>query len=108
MNFLVNMKENHRDKLYKLGYFLSILLGLITLFFLYTSNIEIDEGTTVLYETLDQLFVLFIILFIVCLIPTIFLYVAKYKVHKEKTKTYRKSKLNKQITLFDVANTSFM
>lgn len=108
MNFLVNLHDDLRNKLYRLTYFFSIVLGLSVLFFLYTSNIVIDEGTPAMYQTLDRLFVLSLILFVIVLIPAILLYIARYKVHKERTKTFRKSKLNKQITWFDVGNSTFM
>lgn len=108
MNFLVSMRDSYRHRLFKIGYFLSVILGLSFIFFLYTSNIEIDEGTPTLYGTLNTLMRISLVLFSIILFPTVMLKIANYKVHKERTKTYRKSKLNKQITWFDVFNTTFM
>lgn len=101
---------NHlsKENLYKLLKLLSIFFMMSTLFLLYTSNIDIDEGDTSLYQTLDQLAILSVILLMVVLVPTVWLGIILYKEKKEKNKHIRKSKLNKQITLFDVINTSIM
>ncbi len=101
---------NHlsKENLYKLLKLLSIFFMMSTLFLLYTSNIDIDEGDASLYQTLDQLAILSVILLMVVLVPTVWLGIILYKEKKEKNKHIRKSKLNKQITLFDVINTSIM
>lgn len=101
---------NHlsKENLYKLLKLLSIFFMISTLFLLYTSNIDIDEGDASLYQTLDQLAILSVILLMVVLVPTVWLGIILYKEKKEKNKHIRKSKLNKQITLFDVINTSIM
>lgn len=101
---------NHisKENLYKLLKLLSIFFMMSTLFLLYTSNIDIDEGDASLYQTLDQLAILSVILLMVVLVPTVWLGIILYKEKKEKNKHIRKSKLNKQIALFDVINTSIM
>jgi putative aldouronate transport system permease protein len=81
---------------------------MITLFLLYTSNIEIDEGDSTLYQTLDVLAVVSVIAFVLIMVPTVWLGIALYKQKKALNKHIRKSKLNKQITLFDIINTTSM
>lgn len=108
MKFLYQLSETKRQGMHSIGIFLSILFGFATMFFFYTSRIDIDEGTEALYQTLRHLSIISLILFILVLVPTIILSTVKYKVAKERSKYIRKSKLNKQITLFDVFNVTFM
>lgn len=99
---------NNKKPVYKTLRLLTVLVMLVTAFLLYTSNIEIDEGTSELYRTLDQLALFVVILLTLLLIPTIYLGIHLYREHKRLTKHLRKSKLNKQITPFDVFNTTIM
>lgn len=108
MKPLLQFNHLSKENLYKLLKLLSIFFMMSTLFLLYTSNIDIDEGDASLYQTLDQLAILSVILLMVVLVPTVWLGIILYKEKKEKNKHIRKSKLNKQITLFDVINTSIM
>lgn len=108
MNLLIQGFQNHKEKLYKAGILLSTLLLIVTVFFIYTSNIEIDEGTPSLYQTLDHLMILSIAIFILIGLPTVYLGIKRHQEIKEKNKHIRKSKLNKQVTAFDVFNTTIM
>lgn len=108
MKPLLQFNHLSKENLYKLLKLLSIFFMMSTLFLLYTSNIDIDEGDASLYQTLDQLAILSVILLMVVLVPTVWLGIILYKEKKEKNKHIRKSKLNKQITLFDVINISIM
>lgn len=108
MKWLKEMNPNLRLKLRKLltTFSITALAGLII--FSYLSNIEIDEGTTAMYQALDNLFMLFIVLLVVFLIPTVMFIIYDIKYYKQINKGVRKSKLNKQIHTFDVFNFSFM
>lgn len=108
MNPRIQFQLPSRTHVYRLLKLITIMMLMSTIFLLYTSNIEIDEGDTSLYHTLDVLSWISIALFMIVLIPTVWLGVRLYQQRKAETKHIRKSKLNKQITLFDVINTSLM
>jgi len=108
MNPRIQFQLPSRTHVYRLLKLITIMMLMSTIFLLYTSNIEIDEGDTSLYHTLDALSWISIALFMIVLIPTVWLGVRLYQQRKAETKHIRKSKLNKQITLFDVINTSLM
>lgn len=108
MNPRIQFQLPSRTHVYRLLKLITIMMLMSTIFLLYTSNIEIDEGDTSLYHTLDVLSWISSALFMIVLIPTVWLGVRLYQQRKAETKHIRKSKLNKQITLFDVINTSLM
>jgi putative aldouronate transport system permease protein len=108
MNPRIQFQLPSRTHVYRLLKLITILMLMSTIFLLYTSNIEIDEGDTSLYHTLDVLSWISIALFVIVFIPTVWLGVRLYQQRKAEAKHIRKSKLNKQITLFDVINTSLM
>ena len=108
MNLLNRLSDTLQHKLQKVGLVLSILFLISFVFFTYTGSIEIDEGTEALYQTLNQLMIISLVLLIIIGTPTAWLSFLKYQKHKEMTRHYRKSKLNKQVTWFDVLNMLFM
>lgn len=108
MKHLVEMNPEKRFRLQKLFTSIAITFIIGLIIFSYLSNIEIDEGTTEMYLTLDQLFWLFLIITPFTLIPAVIFIIANIKYKKEFYKHYRKSRLNKQIHLFDVLNFGFM
>ena len=79
---------------------------LLAFFFGYTSNVEIDEGTPELYQTLSTLFIVFLVLGIIAILVIAgFLALNIY----DKTiyyKTHRKKKI--RIHAFDVINFTWM
>ena len=108
MKFLDNMNPKTRSRLRKILTYLTISTLIFVIIFAYLSNIEIDEGTPQMYYTLDMIFIAFVIVFPIALIPTVLVIISDTKYIKETTKHIRKSKLNKHIHTFDVLNFSFM
>lgn len=86
----------------------SILLLMAAVFFIYTSNIKIDEGTPALFKTLQALMIVALILLVFVLVPYIYIIVIDHQAAKERAKIFRKSKLNKKIYPFDIFNGTFM
>lgn len=105
---LLSMNKDTRLLITKVLTFLAIFSGLGFTFFTYTSNIEIDEGTAELYKTLNVLMVIFGILFILIMIPTVIFLIVKSMDMKNYYKIYGKSKLNKKLYAFDYVNIIFM
>jgi putative aldouronate transport system permease protein len=91
-----------------------VLLGLAVftlvaiVFFAYTSNIDIDEGSDALYATLNVLLFVSIGVLVVLSAPLAYVFVLDRQAAKQRAKIYRKSKLNKQVKAFDVFNFAFM
>lgn len=97
------------EKFLKIKKFLNTLCIIIlvcAVFFGYTSNVEIDEGTPKMYEMLDLLFVIFLILCIFAiLLIAIFICLDTYD-KKNYYKTHNKKK--QKVYLFDVLNFLWM
>jgi putative aldouronate transport system permease protein len=87
---------------------LSVIVLLITMFLGYASNVKIDEGTANMYQTLNVLFICFIVVSILSLLPVSYLVYKDYQSDKQFHLTVKKSRLNKKIAVFDVINYSFM
>ncbi|HOJ44823.1 MAG TPA: carbohydrate ABC transporter permease [Bacilli bacterium] len=87
---------------------LAILAFVATIFFAYTSNIDIDEGSDALYATLNVLMFISIGVLVLLAAPLSYVFVLDHQAAKERAKIYRKSKLNKQVKTFDVINFTFM
>jgi len=87
---------------------IAILAFIATIFFAYTSNIVIDEGSDALYATLNVLMFISIGILVLLAAPLSYVFVLDHKAAKERAKIYRKSKLNKQVKTFDVLNFTFM
>lgn len=107
MNFLVQ-HDNFRIRLKKSLFTATVLLMLVFIFFLYTSNIEIDEGTADLYQWLDILAIVTGVILLIALVPTMMTYIADRRVNKTRLNYLRKSKLNSKMYLFDYFNYGFM
>ncbi len=97
-----------KEWLYKAGLVFSILSLVSTLFFLYTLNIEIDEGSPKLDLTLTRLLWISLLIFIGVTIPTVILGIKRYQAFKVRTSHFQKSKLNKQFKTFDALNYTLM
>lgn len=97
-----------KEWLYKAGLVFSILSLVSTLFFLYTLNIEIDEGSPKLDLTLTRLLWISLLIFIAVTIPTVILGIKRYQAFKVRTSHFQKSKLNKQFKTFDALNYTLM
>ncbi len=97
-----------KEWLYKAGLVFSILSLVSTLFFLYTLNIEIDEGSPKLDLTLTRLLWISLLIFIGVTIPTVILGIKRYRAFKVRTSHFQKSKLNKQFKTFDALNYTLM
>lgn len=108
MKTIQSWVNQYQTPLYKTIRLLTILVLMTAIFFIYTANIKIDEGTPDLYKTLDQLAILSSLVCLLLLIPTVYLGIKRYQTRKALKRHLRKSKLNKQITAFDVFNTSIM
>lgn len=108
MKTIQSWVNQYETPLYKTIRLLTILVLMTALFFIYTANIKIDEGTPDLYKTLDQLAIFSSLVCLLLLIPTVYLGIKRYQTQKALKRHLRKSKLNKQITAFDVVNTSIM
>jgi len=85
-----------------------VIAVLAVVFFAYTSNIEIDEGTPSLYSTLNVLFWVCLVLAMILACPLVYIFVLDDHARKERAKIVRKSKLNKQVHVFDVFNYALM
>ena len=70
MNLLNRLSDTLQHKLQKVGLVLSILFLISFVFFAYTGSIEIDEGTEALYQTLNQLMIISLVLLIIIGTPT--------------------------------------
>lgn len=108
MNYLKKKSPKFREILKKNLNFITIFIGVIFIFFAYTSNIKIDEGTVKMYQTLDLLFYISLVIFILVLIPTVVINIMIFKITKEENKHIRKSKLGKKLYLFDYINYGLM
>lgn len=108
LNQLRNLSPTKRTKWYKFLTVLSVLLGMVVIFFIYTSNIKIDESTPALYRTLNRYLIISSILFGLAILPTSVFGFVEYEHKKELAKHVRKSRLGKQIKTFDVVNFSLM
>ncbi|MCU0105127.1 carbohydrate ABC transporter permease [Acholeplasma vituli] len=108
MKTIQSWVNQYQTPLYKTIRLLTILVLMTALFFIYTANIKIDEGTPDLYKTLDQLAIFSSLVCLLLLIATVYLGIKRYQTQKALKRHLRKSKLNKQITAFDVFNTSIM
>ena len=108
VQILLALSPNKRNFYYKIAFYITLFMGLGFIIFLYLSNIYIDEGTEAMYHTLDQIFIVFCILFPISIVPLVFILVAKNRYKKEIYRYKHKSKLNRKIHTFDVLNTGFM
>lgn len=100
--------DNFRAAVRKVVTFIGALILIASIFFIYTANIEIDEGTPALYQTLTALMIVSLVSLGLVSIPLVYLLILDHKAAKERAKIFRKSKLNKQIHTFDVINVTFL
>ena len=101
---LVQTNAKFREKVRKTLTVLTTITLIAVIFFIYTSSIDIDEGTPKLYATLNTLMIISIIILVLFLVPLSYIFVLDRRAAKERAKIFQKSKLNKQIHTFDVLN----
>ncbi len=87
--------------------FITVIFIAFTVF-MYLSNIHIDEGTDVMYKTLDVIAIVFSVLMVPAVLALVFLIIVEVKLKKEHYKKFNKTKLNKHIYVFDVVNITLM
>lgn len=87
---------------------ISIAVVILFIVFAYLANITIDEADAAMYATLDGIFWFFCALLPFALAAIVFLIVVHAKRNKIYYSRFNRSRLNKQIHVFDVVNFTVM
>lgn len=102
------MDDKKRVRIRKIFVNMTILFIIVSLIFFYLSSTAIDEGTDQMYQTIDTLYLISLVVLLILIIPTIVIVWSDITITRKRRKLKRKSKFGKKLYPFDIFNYGFM